>query len=574
MYTTAHFWEENLIAQTMAVGDYFKLLRAYTMPGQDCLGLSALRVHDFKEGQSVSEFGHVRFASEVLGASDFEPGMGRWGTFTPPRLKQSLNAVIAWGVSHIIPHGVFTTRKLDGNPWPPDWYNENPMFPYLHLWADCARRASYINSHGRLAADVLLFNPLDSVWICAGREFFARESNYKIWSWRMPAHDPRAARADAINQAYVAALNALTDARVEFLVTDRHYFREMTVAGPALTRGDFAFRAVVLPPLDVLPLDVAGQLVRFAAAGGRVYALGELPTGSVEQGLPDPAMGRLMDALRACPTFKTCAGGLQAELDAGAPGLTSQVTFTAGAFPLRQHHLQIDGREFFWLANNGDQWRECAVTVAGARGGAAIWDCETGRIRPVRSAAAAGGSRLALVFKPYEAYWLVFDPETQPHDVPAEARPRLEPVLTLAGPWRVVYDPAIQPRLEHPRTPPAEFAPGTEKPLEPWSNWGLDKFSGLLDYSTTFTLARTGGPLQLDLGRVYHVAEVWVNGRSLGARLWGPHMFDATAAVRRGRNEVRVRVANLVNNSYGEAQESGLLGPVQLLRPVAGQPPE
>ena len=44
-------------------------------------------------------------------------------------------------MSHIIPHGVFTTRKLTGNPWPPDWYLENPMFPYLHQWADFARRA-------------------------------------------------------------------------------------------------------------------------------------------------------------------------------------------------------------------------------------------------------------------------------------------------------------------------------------------------------------------------------------------------------------------------------------------------
>jgi hypothetical protein len=42
-------------------------------------------------------------------------------------------------MSHIIPHGVFTTRKLTGNPWPPDWYLENPMFPYLHQWADFAR---------------------------------------------------------------------------------------------------------------------------------------------------------------------------------------------------------------------------------------------------------------------------------------------------------------------------------------------------------------------------------------------------------------------------------------------------
>jgi hypothetical protein len=62
------------------------------------------------------------------------------------------------------------------------------------------------------------------------------------------------------------------------------------------------------------------------------------------------------------------------------------------------------------------------------------------------------------------------------------------------------------------------------------------------------------------------VAEVQVNGKSCGARLWGPHVFDVGEALRPGANEIRVRVVNLINNSYGEITESGLLGPVRLVR--------
>jgi hypothetical protein len=72
--------------------------------------------------------------------------------------------------------------------------------------------------------------------------------------------------------------------------------------------------------------------------------------------------------------------------------------------------------------------------------------------------------------------------------------------------------------------------------------------------------------MKLDLGKVCHVAEVWVNGKSCGARLWGPHVFDVGSELRPGQNEIRVRVANLINNSYGEITESGLLGPVRLVR--------
>jgi len=36
-------------------------------------------------------------------------------------------------------------------------------------------------------------------------------------------------------------------------------------------------------------------------------------------------------------------------------------------------------------------------------------------------------------------------------------------------------------------------------------------------------------------------------------------------ALRPGPNEIRVRVANLINNSYGEFSGSGLRGPVRLV---------
>jgi hypothetical protein len=70
----------------------------------------------------------------------------------------------------------------------------------------------------------------------------------------------------------------------------------------------------------------------------------------------------------------------------------------------------------------------------------------------------------------------------------------------------------------------------------------------------------------LDLGEVRDVAEVWVNGKEVGARLWPPYRFDVTSALRPGRNTIRVRVGNVVNNNYGDFQPSGLLGPVTLLR--------
>jgi hypothetical protein len=57
-------------------------------------------------------------------------------------------------------------------------------------------------------------------------------------------------------------------------------------------------------------------------------------------------------------------------------------------------------------------------------------------------------------------------------------------------------------------------------------------------------------------------------------RLWAPYEFDITDAVKTGANRVRVRVANLINNSYGDVRPSGLRGPVRVLSSSTINPKE
>jgi len=558
MYTTAHVWEEGIQPQVNCVGDHLKLLRALTMPGQDCLGLKALRVHDFKEPQSVSEFENVRFASEVLGASDFEPGKGLWGCFTPSLLKQSVNAFTAWGVSHVIPHGVFTTRQLKGNPWPPDWYSENPMFPWMHHWTDFVRRASYINSMGSTVPDVLLYNPMETAWINANAPLLDANG---MWSFN--ENFPNGKRINEIDKVYADAINDLTNARVEFLVGDRYYLKKMKVNKGRLILRDFTFSTIILPRMEILSLEAAGKIVDFAKAGGKVYSLGDLPTASAENGMNDLKMKKLMDELKTLPGFTTCSKSLKPWLEKSSTGLVTQVTFTSGAFPMLQLHRRIDGKDFYWLVNNNDQKQVCDIKISGARGAASIWDCETGEIRPVTSVVAENDSHIKLIFKPLEAYWLVFDPDSPVNTIPDQAE--AQKGMTVTGTWKITYNSGIQPVMEFPYAPPAKFAAGVEKPLEDWKAWGLQKFSGLMDYLKSVNIDKVEKQMFLNLGKVCHVAEVWVNGQSVGSRMWGPYVFDITNAVKPGQNEIRVRVANLINNSYEDIQESGLIGPVQIM---------
>ena len=79
---------------------------------------------------------------------------------------------------------------------------------------------------------------------------------------------------------------------------------------------------------------------------------------------------------------------------------------------------------------------------------------------------------------------------------------------------------------------------------------GYTWYSGSAAYeqSVELTKAEASGTVVLDLGDVRHHAEVIVNNRSLGSRIWPPYRFDLTGAVNAGSNTVRVRVSNLAAN--------------------------
>jgi hypothetical protein len=592
MYCISNLWEETLMWQAAAVGDFFKAQRAYSLPGTDCLGLNVLKPHDFKETQSVCEFESRRFHSEIMGAAG-------WWQFKPHNIKQASNAAAAWGISHVVPHGIYMTRKFDNHPWLPDWYDENPMWPYMHLWTDFVRRNSYINSQGFLAADVLLLNPMDSVWALCGPGVFDPAVKGRVpgpavlplqtdkdipqtreqlklnsaW-WCAPKMDEWFCdEVRHINKTYSDAMADMTANRIEYLIADRHYVRQMKVVGNRLVRGPFSFKTLVIPPVVIMPTDVAEKIVAFAHDGGSVFVLGQLPDASVENGANDPRMLKLMKDLSALPSVTVCPKDLKYELQRNHPCLQSHIRFESASFEMLQQHRRIDGRDFFWLANNDANGHTCTLLVSDARGAASIWNTETGNIRPLASKAQNAGSKVTLTFEPFEGYWLVFDPDADAIEITSAPTQTPVSIAELDGPWQVTVDMSVQPNLEHPAAPPAELTrPGGDiRDLAQWPDWGLKGFSGYVDYRRTFEYSRTDKRITLDLGKVQHMAQVWVNGKDCGMRLWPPFTYDISDPVKPGQNQIHIRTGNLVNDSYGQPSESGIFGPV-IIRSQTSEP--
>ena len=130
-------------------------------------------------------------------------------------------------------------------------------------------------------------------------------------------------------------------------------------------------------------------------------------------------------------------------------------------------------------------------------------------------------------------------------EVPAVAKP-----VELAGPWTLAF-------------PPKWGAPAsvTLDKLISWTDHpdsGVKYFSGTAEYTKAFNWdakLQKDERTVLDLGDLKNIAEVTLNGKSLGLLWKPPFRVDATGALRAGKNTLSVKVTNLwPNRLIGDEQ--------------------
>ena len=198
-----------------------------------------------------------------------------------------------------------------------------------------------------------------------------------------------------------------------------------------------------------------------------------------------------------------------------------------------------------------------------------------------------GLTTLPLGFAPCGSCFVLFrEPASQHPPTALSNTPKLEPSQELAGPWTLKFDPKwggpVSARFDQ---------------LVSWtarSETGIKYYSGTATYEKTFDLpAASSNPqhatrLFLDLGNVRELAEVRLNGKSLGVVWAPPFRVDITDAAKPTGNALEVEVVNFwPNRIIGDQllplekrftrtnirkltkdtslMDSGLLGPVRIL---------
>ncbi|MEN6323627.1 MAG: glycosyl hydrolase [Proteiniphilum sp.] len=141
-------------------------------------------------------------------------------------------------------------------------------------------------------------------------------------------------------------------------------------------------------------------------------------------------------------------------------------------------------------------------------------------------------------------------------------------------------------KLKAALTVPFKFRVGRKEncTLQSWYKYGLQQYTGYIDYETKINIEKGNSGVSVDLGNVKYMAEVFVNGKSVGARLWPPYVFNLSKELKPGDNTIKVRIGNLmvgeiwIKEDLGKLRDwgwdgtpdfdkydAGLFGPVKLL---------
>lgn len=469
------------------------------------------------------------------------------------------------GVTHSILHGFNYSPPSAGFPgWVRygSYFNEqNPWWPYVRRWMDYKARLSWLLQQTEPQANIAILHPLADLWKQSGmqRDPFPKiahpEYAHELW---------RALHRNGQNCDYTSE-NILT----------RSTMRD----GAAVFNGR-RYETLILMEVDTLRPDTARALAAFAEVGGRLIIIDRAPSmapGLLAKGAQDQEVRGVMQRVLADhpATCRVVAAPSKGEdllvwfqKVREQSGLVPDVAFETASPNVSQTFHKADGRDVFFVVNSS---REKSATVkARFRTTGRTpweWDPESGTRRLL--AWDEVSDCLTFSLEPAESRVIVFEQaeaKAPAHDViPSDAGAQV-----ISGSWQV--------DLHHMN------GSRSEKSLEELGDLGrldgLSAFAGQVRYRVEFD---SGDALKfrfLDLGAVCEISEVTLNGRSLGVRWYGRHLYSLPAVLRADGNELEIRVTTISGNyakslTTNESAQRwtkklpsrplGLLGPVRLL---------
>lgn len=511
---------------------------------------------DLMESASVAHlFGQNVNAAESFSVNGMHKSDGKTQSayaFCPENLKPYADGAMACGLNQFVIHNSSHQPVDDKVPGLGlgvfgQWFHRHETWAYqAKPWMDYLARSSYLLRQGRFVADFALL--------------YGESTN--------------------LTALYLKKNPPLMAGYAYDFVSANIFIHSLKMEGNALVApSGMRYTALLIEPeVKYMSIDVLRKLSEAVCAG--LLVAGTAPEGCLNLKYDSLEFRYLVDEIwhrgRANVVAVT---EFERELQKRRE---KQVVFENPDEHLRFVHRQLEDADLFWVANLSPTAREAEVSFNVYGKKPLLLHVEDGSVETPAYTMKDGRTSVTLSFKPHDAFFVLFEQQTE-QLAAVSPQQEVRPWLKIKGPWALYFQKG--------RGAPDTTVFDTLYSYTLSAETGVRYFSGTATYQKQFDLEYFDNrqPYWLDLGSVKNIARVRLNGRDLGIVWKPPFRMDVTGALQKGVNTLEIEVTNLwPNRIIGDQQpgvkekitytacpfytadapllESGLLGPVQLMR--------
>ncbi|MFC5282944.1 glycosyl hydrolase [Pedobacter alpinus] len=470
------------------------------------------------------------------------------------------------GITHPIFHGFNYSPKAAAFPgWITygGYFNEqNTMWPYFKHYTDYRARQSALLQQATFFADIAIMAPTGDMWSEFGAQMEPFPSRvtpaYQMLVW------------ESIHQNGNAC-----DYISEQVIADADFSKGF------MTYGDRKYHTLFLIEVKSIEPKTAKKLYDFVQAGGRIFCIEAYPEqslGWLNHQQKDKEVKNWMQKLKKYPkqfiylakpesNFKAWYASVQEKYN-----ITPYLKITAPNTLVTQIRYQTKDAEIL-IVNNASAHKSIDLEAKfsseiTANKQAWIWDAASGD----KFKLDLKDGQLKIKLAPADSRIIVFNKDK--HGENWNPIPEVkENALLLNTVWNATFN-HIDGTVKN-----QEFKTLSDLKDLP----DFTRFAGTVSYKTTINLKGNLNPQYLDLGKVAGIAELIVNGQSLGTQWYGRRAYAINKILKSGENTIEIKVTTVMMNYMQSLTENataqywtnnprkaqplqslGLIGPVNL----------
>ncbi len=430
------------------------------------------------------------------------------------------------GVTHSVLHG-FNYTPVEA-PFPGwlrygSFFNErNTWWPYFRLWSDYKSRLSCVFQNAVMQADIAVLHPLADL---ASKYGFQRDPF------------PRVSYPHYVHQVWEAIHQNGNGCDY----TSEHIIQQSISKNGTLNFNARSYRALILIEVETMMPETAKAIKKFADAGGKIIFIGEEPhlsSGLIGFDKKSKEINSISDSIiKKHPKTTGIVPAPDKDLISWYKkiqdqfSLTPYVVIDKPVYHTNQLHYKTADKDisfsFFFFTNYSAAHSHSFRATFNNKKTAWLWNAETGE----RFLYPAENGSLQISLGPSESKLIVFDKKQDGETfVPVDTDGLKQ--TTIQGPWQL--------NLNHVNDVSKKIT--LDKLTDLKKIDALKNFSGTIIYHKIISIDSPGKKTYLDLGHVNDVSELEVNGRPMGTKWYGNHLYDISKAVTKGENYISIKI--------------------------------